>query len=156
MCMMMIRNNLIPVIDGGGVGLRLVEQVSAEGLVGGVAAGVEDAPPHVVAWGLGVGGRRRHRRGWRLRHRHGPLVHAAATLRFCVETKRWNANMREIERERCSNGGRPGRPLTFKGLVETFLSMPRPLSGGGPARTWSERDGFGRCEKSGAPSKSRT
>jgi len=51
-----------PVIDGGGVGLRAVEEVGAEALGGQVASGVEHAPPHVATARWRSRGRR-HRRG---------------------------------------------------------------------------------------------
>lgn len=74
----------VPVVDGGGVGLGLVEQVGAEGFGGEVAAGVEHAPPHVTLARGGGAGRRRGRCGGRLRHRQGSLVLVAAALSFCT------------------------------------------------------------------------
>ncbi|RWW15715.1 hypothetical protein GW17_00020433 [Ensete ventricosum] len=77
-------SGMVPVVDGGGVGLGLVEQVGALGFGGEVAAGVEHAPPHVALARGGGAGRRRGRRGGRLRHRQGSLVLVAAALSFCT------------------------------------------------------------------------
>ena len=58
----------LPVVDGGRVGLRAVEEVGADALGGQVAPRVEHAAPHVSAW------RRRRRRPRRRRHRLRTLV----------------------------------------------------------------------------------
>lgn len=63
----------LPVVNSGRVGLRVIEVVSSDGFGGEVAAGVEDAPPHVV-----LPRRRRARRRRTRRHRQRFLVLAAA------------------------------------------------------------------------------
>lgn len=62
----------VPVVNSGRVGLLAVEVVSSDGSGGEVAAGVEDAPPHVV-----LPRRRRARRRRSRRHGQRSLVLAA-------------------------------------------------------------------------------
>ena len=65
----------LPVVDGGGVGLRAVEEVGAQVLGGQVAPRVEHAAPHVAgAARRRRRRRRRHRRRRGRRHRLRPLV----------------------------------------------------------------------------------
>ena len=63
----------LPVVDGGRVGLRAVEEVGADALGGQVAPRVEHAAPHVAVAAAAARGRRRRRRRGR-RHRLRTLV----------------------------------------------------------------------------------
>lgn len=60
----------LPVVDGGGVGLRAVEEVGAHALGGQVAPRVEHAAPHVAVAAAAAGRRRRRRPRRRRGSRH--------------------------------------------------------------------------------------
>lgn len=123
----------LPVINGGGVGLRLVEHIGADGLGGQIATWVEHTPPHIVRRPRR---RRRHRRLWTRRHRQRSLILPPFSL--CIYTaKTEHQNWNQVVPCFSSVFSDNQKKLPVM-LVAILLSLPRPRSGWGPAKTSSQ------------------